>query len=119
MNAKAYLSRVGKEYKNVLAARERLGAERDAGRRKDLRQVLKTESAYYTGILNEVWDMIDLLEPDLERDILLRHYIFQETWDQIAGELGYKKTSTVYNHHKKALSVVQRILNGRAKEEVT
>ncbi len=118
MNAKVYLSRVGKEYKSVREARKRLGAEKDAGRREDLRQVLKTEAAYYTGILNEVWDLIEEMEEGLEREILLRRYVFLESWEQVAGDLGYKKVATVYGHHKKALSRVQRMLNGMEKGEV-
>lgn len=113
MNAKVYLSRVGKEYKNIREARERLRKEKDAGRLKDLRQVLKTEAAFYTGILNEVWDLIEGMDEGLEQEILLRRYIFLETWEQIAGELGYRKVGTVYGHHKKAMSAVQRILNER------
>ncbi len=113
MNAKTYLNRVRTEYKNIRNTRKRLGAEKNTEKQRDLRKILRTEAAYYSGILNEVWDMVEQLEPGLEQEILLRRYVYLESFDRIAADMGYKKASSVYKHHMHALSVVQRLLNAR------
>ena len=110
MKAKAYLSQVRTEYKNVRVVREKLRMEDNAAKRRDLREILKKTSAYYSVILKDVWDLIDQVNPDTCRDNLIRRYVFLEPWDQIAGDLGIS-VSTVYKQHMKALSAMQKILN--------
>ena len=111
MKAKAYLSEVRAEYMKIREIRERLRLERNEHKQKDLRRILKTASAYYAGVLNEIWNTIDRMEPGPEQDIILRRYVFLEKPDEIADGLGCS-VATVYTHHAKGIAAVQRILNG-------
>ncbi len=112
MKAKAYLSEVRAEYMKIREIRERLRGEKHEGKMRDLRKILKTASSYYSGVLNEIWDTIEQLEPGMGQEILLRKYIFLETQAQIADALGCS-VGTVYKYHANAITAMQRILNHR------
>lgn len=115
MKAKVYLSEIRKEYQKIREIREQLGLERNENKQKDLRRILKTASAYYAGVLREIWSTIDRMEPGIEQDIILRRYVFLEKPDEIADDLGCS-VGTVYKHHAKGVAAVQRILNKRGGE---
>ena len=114
MKAKAYLSEVRGEYKNLRELRERFRAEKNESKRRELREILKQASSYYAGVLNEVWDTIEEMDEGIGREILIRRHVFLEPWEQITGELGCS-LSTVYKHHSKAVARVQKILDGNNK----
>lgn len=115
MKAKVYLSEIRKEYKKIREIREQLRLVKNGNKRKDLRRILKTASAYYAGVLNEIWDTIDQMESGPEQDIILRRYVFLESPEQVADDLGCS-ASTVYVRHAKGIAAVQRILNRRGGE---
>ena len=112
MKAKAYLGEIRSEYKTLREMRERIRNARDEGRRSELRSSLKQASRYYAGVLKEIWETIEQLEPGIDQEILMRRYVFLEPWEQVAVETGYC-ISTVYKRHAEAVSRVQKILNER------
>ena len=112
MKAKAYLSEIRSEYEKIREVREKLGLETNKGKQKELREYMKTMSAYYAGVLNEIWDTIEQLQPGTGRELLLRKYVFLMSFDEIADELGYTVKS-LYSHHTKAVRELQKILDGR------
>ena len=112
MKAKAYLSEIRTEYVKIRDVREKLRAETDRGKQIELREYLKSVSAYYTGVMTDIWDTIEQLEPGNCRDILLRKYVFLMSNEEIARELGYAVKS-LYRHHSKAIRQIQRILDGK------
>ena len=113
MKAKAYLTQVRKEYRNLREMRGRLAAEKDPGKQQELRELLKKAAAYYTGILNSVWDTIEQVEEEADQEVLVRKYVFLETGEEIAGEMNLSR-STVSKYHLRALGRLQRVLDGKA-----
>ena len=112
MKAKVYLSEVRKEYQKIREIREQIGLERNENKQRDLREILKTASACYAEVLNEIWDTIEQMETGPEQDVILHRYVFLESPEQVADDLGCS-ASTVYVRHAKGLAAVQRILNRR------
>lgn len=114
MKAKAYLSRVGTEYKHVRELRERLGKAGSEKRRRELREVLKRASARYAGILQETWTLLEQVATEEEQELLVRKYIYLETMDRIAVDMGLSK-HTGYSRHLASLRTVQRLLDEEKK----
>ena len=112
MKARMYLSEIRLEYVKIREAREKLRLETDQVKQNVLREHLKTLSSFYTGVLNEIWDTIEQLEPGVGQDILLWKYVFLMSNEEIARELGYAVKS-LYRHHSKAIRQIQRILDGK------
>ena len=111
MKAKAFLSRVGTEYRKVRKMREQLRSGK--GRQEELRRRLKSAAGQYAGILKEVWDLIDEVEPGTEREMLVRKYIYLEPMEQICAESECTQR-TGYTRHAKAVKAVQRLLDNRS-----
>ena len=112
MKAREYLTEVRMAYSNLRGMRERLRAEPGVGKQKALRTVLRSEALCYSDTLNDVWDTVEQVEPQVCQDILLHRYIFLETWEQIAAEMKCC-ISTLYKHHARGIAKVQRILDAR------
>ena len=114
--AKEFLSQVRAEYKNVREMRGRLSLGLNAAERRALRILLKRAGAYYEEILTDVWDVIDMLPSQDDRDLLTLRFIYMESPEETARELGVK-LATVYSRQAKAVGRVQRILNVRERGE--
>ena len=110
--AKEFLSQVKVEYKNVREMRSRVSLGTNAAECRALRILLKRAGAYYEEILTDVWDVIDMLPSKDERDLLTLRFIYLESPEETARELGVK-LATVYSRQGKAVATVQRILNAR------
>lgn len=110
MKAREYLSQVRSEYREVRKIRGKLRRGTDESKHNELRGELKTKAAYYTEILNRVWDLIDQVEEEKSREILLRHYVFLEPLDRVAADLACCQ-NTVYRYHARALASLQKILS--------
>jgi len=106
----------GAAYKNVREMRGRLSLGLNAAERRALRILLKRAGAYYEEILTDVWDVIDMLPSQDDRDLLTLRFIYMESPEETARELGVK-LATVYSRQAKAVGRVQRILNVRERGE--
>lgn len=113
MKAKAFLSRVGTEYRKVRKIREEMRTAGEGQRQEELRRRLKSAAGQYAGILKEVWDLIDEVEPGTEREMLVRKYIYLEPMEQICAESECTQR-TGYTRHAKAVRAVQRLLDNRS-----
>ena len=70
----------------------------------------------YVDTKQEVVSNLERLEPE-ECDVLHRHYILYQTWEQVAETMSYSYTS-VWRIKKRAIRHLGEILSQKAKDEI-
>lgn len=81
---------------DVVAQIDRL--ERKANRERE--KALKT--------LDQIYDLIETLKNPRQKAVIKLHYIFGESWEEVAVSIGVKKRMVLYIHGK-ALSELRKI----------
>ena len=79
----------------------------------DLVTQLMGEIATAFGVMNDIEEVIDQVEPVGYQMILQKKYIEGKTWDQVAREVCYDP-SWVWVLHRRALAEVDKILASRS-----
>lgn len=74
----------------------------------ELEQEINAKIEQQCKVLGETYALIDLLEDEMLKLVMLMRYISHKPWEQIALELGYSWRS-VHNLHSEALNTILKI----------
>jgi len=80
----------------------------------DLRESINKDIDKFVDLKIEILETIKHVKDPIDQIILEMRYINCKSWDEVAENIGYKR-STVFKTHGKILKEVDAILNGRLK----